>query len=44
MSRIGVMFDRDLSPEELPAFAAAVEKAGADDLWVVEAALSALGR
>ncbi|SNS17406.1 LLM class flavin-dependent oxidoreductase [Actinoplanes regularis] len=36
MSRIGVMFDRDLSPEDLPAFAAAVEEAGADDLWVVE--------
>ncbi|GIE89486.1 N5,N10-methylene tetrahydromethanopterin reductase [Actinoplanes regularis] len=30
------MFDRDLSPEDLPAFAAAVEEAGADDLWVVE--------
>ncbi|GAA4596090.1 alkanesulfonate monooxygenase SsuD/methylene tetrahydromethanopterin reductase-like flavin-dependent oxidoreductase (luciferase family) [Actinoplanes octamycinicus] len=36
MPRIGVMFDRDLSPEDLPTFAAAVEEAGADDLWVVE--------
>ncbi|WIM96761.1 LLM class flavin-dependent oxidoreductase [Actinoplanes oblitus] len=36
MPRIGVMFDRDLSPADLPAFAAAVEEAGADDLWVVE--------
>ncbi|MEV6305084.1 LLM class flavin-dependent oxidoreductase [Actinoplanes sp. NPDC051861] len=36
MPRIGVMFDRDISPEELPGFAAAVEEAGADDLWVVE--------
>jgi 5,10-methylenetetrahydromethanopterin reductase len=34
--RIGVMFDRDNPPEELAAFAAAVEEAGADDLWVVE--------
>ena len=30
------MFDRDRPPEELPAFAASVEDAGADDLWVVE--------
>ncbi len=36
MPRIGVIFDRDRAPEELPAFAAAVEEAGADDLWVVE--------
>lgn len=36
MPRIGVMFDRDRAPEDLPAFAAAVEEAGADDLWVVE--------
>ncbi|AEV81328.1 N5,N10-methylene tetrahydromethanopterin reductase [Actinoplanes sp. SE50] len=36
MPRLGVMFDRDLSPEDLPAFATAVEEAGADDLWVVE--------
>ncbi|MDT0345103.1 LLM class flavin-dependent oxidoreductase [Streptomyces litchfieldiae] len=34
--RIGVMFDRDQRPEDLPAFAAAVERAGADDLWLVE--------
>jgi alkanesulfonate monooxygenase SsuD/methylene tetrahydromethanopterin reductase-like flavin-dependent oxidoreductase (luciferase family) len=34
--RIGVMFDRDQRPEDLPAFAAAAERAGADDLWVVE--------
>jgi 5,10-methylenetetrahydromethanopterin reductase len=30
------MFDRDRAPEELAAFAAAVQEAGADDLWVVE--------
>ncbi|MFI1849617.1 LLM class flavin-dependent oxidoreductase [Streptomyces sp. NPDC020480] len=34
--RVGVMFDRDRKPEELPAFARAVEEYGADDLWVVE--------
>ncbi|MFI5934273.1 LLM class flavin-dependent oxidoreductase [Actinoplanes sp. NPDC051494] len=34
--RIGVLYDRDLPPEGLPAFARAVEQAGADDLWVVE--------
>ncbi|MGW4948399.1 LLM class flavin-dependent oxidoreductase [Actinoplanes sp. NPDC004185] len=34
--RIGVMFDRDRAPEELAGFAAAVQEAGADDLWVVE--------
>ncbi|MDR7275457.1 LLM class flavin-dependent oxidoreductase [Catenuloplanes atrovinosus] len=34
--RIGFMFDRDRSPEELPGFAATVEDLGADDLWVVE--------
>ncbi len=34
--RIGVMFDRDRPPEELPGFAAALQEAGADDLWVVE--------
>ena len=34
--RIGVMFDCNRAPEELPEFAAAVEAAGADDLWVVE--------
>jgi 5,10-methylenetetrahydromethanopterin reductase len=36
MSRIGVMFDCNRAPEELPEFAAACEAAGADDLWVVE--------
>ena len=36
MPRIGVMFDRDISPEELPGFARALDDAGADDLWVVE--------
>ena len=34
--RIGVLFDRDRAPEELAAFAAGVQEAGADDLWVVE--------
>jgi alkanesulfonate monooxygenase SsuD/methylene tetrahydromethanopterin reductase-like flavin-dependent oxidoreductase (luciferase family) len=34
--RIGVLFDRERAPEELAAFAAGVEQAGADDLWVVE--------
>jgi 5,10-methylenetetrahydromethanopterin reductase len=36
MPRIGVMFDCNRAPEELPAFAAALDEAGADDLWVVE--------
>jgi alkanesulfonate monooxygenase SsuD/methylene tetrahydromethanopterin reductase-like flavin-dependent oxidoreductase (luciferase family) len=34
--RIGLMFDRARRPEELPGFAAALQEAGADDLWVVE--------
>ena len=34
--RIGFLFDRDRPPEELPGFAAALEDAGVDDLWVVE--------
>jgi alkanesulfonate monooxygenase SsuD/methylene tetrahydromethanopterin reductase-like flavin-dependent oxidoreductase (luciferase family) len=34
--RIGVMYDRDLPPEKLAEFARSVERAGADDLWVVE--------
>ncbi|MEW2395189.1 LLM class flavin-dependent oxidoreductase [Streptomyces sp. NPDC046862] len=34
--RIGVMYDRDWAPEELPGFAREVEALGADDLWVVE--------
>ncbi len=36
MERIGVMFDRAGRPEDLTSYAAAVEAAGADDLWVVE--------
>ncbi|WP_430781008.1 LLM class flavin-dependent oxidoreductase [Actinoplanes sp. G11-F43] len=36
MPRIGVMFDCNRAPEELPEFAAALDRAGADDLWVVE--------
>ncbi|AGL17381.1 LLM class flavin-dependent oxidoreductase [Actinoplanes sp. N902-109] len=36
MARIGIMYDRDLPPEDLPAFARTVEECGADDLWVVE--------
>lgn len=36
MSRIGFMFDRDRQPEELAGFAAGLQEAGADDLWVVE--------
>jgi 5,10-methylenetetrahydromethanopterin reductase len=36
MTRIGLLYDRELPPEGLPAFARAVEEAGADDLWVVE--------
>ncbi|MCX4761729.1 LLM class flavin-dependent oxidoreductase [Streptomyces sp. NBC_01275] len=34
--RIGVMYDRDWAPEELPGFARAAEALGVDDLWVVE--------
>ncbi|MFF5492536.1 LLM class flavin-dependent oxidoreductase [Streptomyces aquilus] len=34
--RIGVMYDRDWAPEELPAFARRAEALGVDDLWVVE--------
>lgn len=34
--RIGVMYDRDWAPEELPQFAREVEALGVDDLWVVE--------
>ncbi|MEU7901521.1 LLM class flavin-dependent oxidoreductase [Actinoplanes sp. NPDC049118] len=36
MPRIGVMFDRDHAPEELPAYAVAAEGIGVDDLWLVE--------
>ena len=34
--RVGFMFDRDRAPEELAGYAEAVERMGADDLWVVE--------
>ena len=30
------MFDRGRAPEDLPSFAAALDEAGVDDLWVVE--------
>jgi alkanesulfonate monooxygenase SsuD/methylene tetrahydromethanopterin reductase-like flavin-dependent oxidoreductase (luciferase family) len=30
------MFDRGRAPEDLPSFAAALDRAGADDVWVVE--------
>ena len=36
MIRIGFMFDRDRPPEELAGYAALLDEAGADDLWVVE--------
>src|SRR4051794_5308650 len=36
MIRIGFMFDRDRAPEELAGYAALLDEAGADDLWVVE--------
>ncbi|MCH5676772.1 LLM class flavin-dependent oxidoreductase [Streptomyces gilvus] len=34
--RIGVMYDRDWAPEDLPGFARRAEELGVDDLWVVE--------
>jgi len=34
--RLGVMLDHDRPPEELVDFAVAAERAGADDVWVVE--------
>ncbi|MEV0908940.1 LLM class flavin-dependent oxidoreductase [Streptomyces hokutonensis] len=34
--RVGVMYNRDWVPEELPGFARQVEALGVDDLWVVE--------
>ncbi len=34
--RVGVMYDRDWAPEELPGFARRAEALGVDDLWVVE--------
>jgi alkanesulfonate monooxygenase SsuD/methylene tetrahydromethanopterin reductase-like flavin-dependent oxidoreductase (luciferase family) len=36
VTRLGVVFTADRPPEELPAFAAAVEAAGLDELWVWE--------
>lgn len=33
---IGIMYRREHSPEQLPAFARSVEAAGYDELWVVE--------
>ncbi|MGW0943549.1 LLM class flavin-dependent oxidoreductase [Streptomyces sp. NPDC002623] len=35
-ARIGVMYDRDWAPEDLPGFARQAEALGVDDLWVVE--------
>jgi alkanesulfonate monooxygenase SsuD/methylene tetrahydromethanopterin reductase-like flavin-dependent oxidoreductase (luciferase family) len=34
--RIGVLYDRDWAPEELPGFARQAEALGVDDVWVVE--------
>ncbi|SEG67311.1 Flavin-dependent oxidoreductase, luciferase family (includes alkanesulfonate monooxygenase SsuD and methylene tetrahydromethanopterin reductase) [Nonomuraea solani] len=34
--RLGVMFDRDLPPEQLIPFARALDETSLDDLWVVE--------
>ena len=34
--RVGVMYNRDWVPEELPGFARQIEALGVDDLWVVE--------
>ncbi|MEV4572539.1 LLM class flavin-dependent oxidoreductase [Nonomuraea jabiensis] len=34
--RLGVMFDRDLPPEQLIPFARALDETSVDDLWVVE--------
>lgn len=36
MTRLGVIFTADRPPEELPAFAAAAEAAGLDELWLWE--------
>jgi 5,10-methylenetetrahydromethanopterin reductase len=36
VTRLGVVFTADRPPEELPAFATAVEEAGLDELWVWE--------
>ena len=34
MTRLGVIFTADRPPEQLPAFAAAAESAGLDELWL----------
>ncbi|MEV4804810.1 LLM class flavin-dependent oxidoreductase [Nonomuraea sp. NPDC049421] len=34
--RLGVMYDRDLPPEQLVPFARALDETSVDDLWVVE--------
>jgi 5,10-methylenetetrahydromethanopterin reductase len=36
MSTLGLMFQREYPPEELPAFTKAVEALGLDELWLVE--------
>jgi 5,10-methylenetetrahydromethanopterin reductase len=36
VTRLGVIFTADRPPEELPAFAAAAESAGLDELWLWE--------
>jgi alkanesulfonate monooxygenase SsuD/methylene tetrahydromethanopterin reductase-like flavin-dependent oxidoreductase (luciferase family) len=36
VTRLGVVFTADRAPEELPAFTAAAEAAGLDELWVWE--------
>ncbi|HST16474.1 MAG TPA: LLM class flavin-dependent oxidoreductase [Gaiellaceae bacterium] len=36
MTKLGVIFTADRPPESLPAFAAAVESAGLDELWLWE--------
>jgi alkanesulfonate monooxygenase SsuD/methylene tetrahydromethanopterin reductase-like flavin-dependent oxidoreductase (luciferase family) len=36
MTKLGVVFSADRPPEELPAFAAAAEDAGFDELWLWE--------
>ena len=34
MTKLGVIFTADRPPEALPAFAAAAESAGLDELWL----------
>src|SRR6185437_3803397 len=36
LTRLGVIFTADRPPEQLPAFAAAAESAGLDELWLWE--------